>query len=86
MLSKQIKLKKMAIDLIRAIKAWADWQEESFNKKIKTVSHWEKLYKYAQDNNLEFLDYESFVNSDLTDEEILKHKKNINKILGYKIY
>lgn len=70
-----------AIDKIRNIVSWADYQNEGFNERVKSISDLEKLYNYADKEGLEFLDDPAYWEED---EE--KHTKAINKLLGYKIY
>lgn len=70
-----------AIDKLRTIVNWADYQNEGFNQRIRTIEDIQKLYDYAQANDLEFLD-EPYQ----WGEGEQKHIKAINKLLGYKIY
>jgi hypothetical protein len=70
-----------AIDKMRNIVAWADYQNEGFNLRVKSISDLEKLFDYANSNSLEFLDDTAY-----WEEDEQKHIKAINKLLGYKIY
>lgn len=71
-----------AIDKLRSIVAWADWQNESFNSRVKSVSDLEKLFDYCASSDLvEFLDDFSY----LEDEEYKKVKSEVKKLLGYNI-
>lgn len=70
-----------AIDKIRNIVSWADYQNEGFNERVKSISDLEKLYDYADKEGLEYLDQSAYWEED---EE--KHITAINKLLGYKIY
>ena len=64
-----------AVNKIRAIAAWADYQSEYFNEQFKSVADMERVYDYCQHTGVEF-----------ADDLIEPHTSEINKILGYKIY
>ena len=64
-----------AVDKIRAIAEWADYQAEYFNERIKSVTDMERVYDYCQRTGIEY--------ADNVDEP---HITEINKMLGYKIY
>lgn len=78
-------IKQDAIDKMRAIIAWADWQNEDFNCKIKSIKDLEKIYDYVCANELEFIDNLPY-NDYHTQEDNVKHALAINKLLGYKLY
>lgn len=67
-----------AIDKLRNIVAWADYQNEHFNQKFKSVSDIEAVYNFCMENNLEFID-----DLHLFDQEGCK---KVEKLLGYSIY
>lgn len=54
--------------------------------KLKTISDLEKVYIYAMENELYLLPYSVIVGETKTKEEAGKHVKNIENIIGYKIY
>lgn len=59
-----------AIDKLRAIVNWANFQNESFNQKFSDIKSLEKLYDYAQKHDLEFMDTAYLYSGDLEKEEI----------------
>lgn len=75
-----------AIDKIEAIKNWCDWMDYSFVEKIKSVSDLEKLFDFADKNELEFVDHNGLYNATDTDKEAHDYMKQIEKILKYKVY
>ena len=44
---------EISIDKIRAIVAWADQMDEHFNQQVRSVKDFEKLYDYAEKNQIE---------------------------------
>jgi len=75
-----------AIDKLRNLIDWLNWHNEDFNQKVKSISDFEKLYNYSNENQLDYLYEEYLHRSDLEDAEILHHKKQINKLIGYELY
>lgn len=74
-----------AIDKMRNIINWVDYQNEDFNCKIRSISDIEKVYNYAIANDLEFVDNLPY-NDYYTPKDNFKHSLAINKMLGYKLY
>lgn len=68
-----------AIEKIRKIAEWAGWMDEGFCDRIQSVSDWEKLYDYCEENCIDFCDVEHF--RDYEDGEGLAD--SVNKLLGY---
>jgi hypothetical protein len=73
-----------AIEKMRAIVQWADYQSEYTNFKFKTIDDIEKIYDYCQANDLKFCDWNYL--SDMGADNCNKHAKAISKILKYNIY
>lgn len=74
-----------AIDKMRNVLQWANYQNEGFNERFKTVSDIEIAYDYCQSNNiLEFLDWESL--QYLSDKEYNTVKGELFKLLGYSVF
>lgn len=74
-----------AIDKVRLMANWFDFQSEHFNQRIKTVNDIEKVYDYAVANDLEFMD-EDYLFGELEEKERDRHMNVVNKMLRYKIY
>ena len=72
-----------AIEKLRAISNWADWQCEYINYEFKSIKGIEKAYDYAQKNNLEFIDNDYLYN-EVEEEERKKHIDNLNKFMQIK--
>lgn len=67
-----------AIEKLRTIQRWCDWQNEYINEKFKSVKGIEKAFDYAQKNNLEFIDDE-YLWAECTEDERTIHINNIKK-------
>jgi hypothetical protein len=72
-----------AIEKLRAIASWADWQSEAINYEFKSIKGIEKAYNYAQKNNLEFIDNDYLYN-ECEEEERQAHIDNLNKFMQIK--
>jgi hypothetical protein len=72
-----------AIEKLRAINNWMNWQCEYINYEFKSIKGIEKAYDYAQKNNLEFIDNDYLYN-ECEEEERKKHINNINKFMQIK--
>ena len=77
--------KEFACEKIRRIVNWLDYQDESFNQKMLTISDIEKVFDACEAHSLEFADNLWWEDGDTEDEEYLL-AVDINKILGKKIY
>ena len=74
-----------AIDKLRNVLNWANYQNEGFNERFKSISDIEIAYDYCQANNLlEFLDWESL--QYLSDREYNTVKGELFKLLGYSVF
>jgi hypothetical protein len=72
-----------AIEKLRAINTWANWQSEAINYEFKSIKGIEKAYNYAQKNNLEFIDND-YLYSQVEEDERQAHIDNINKFMKIK--
>jgi len=72
-----------AIEKLRAVKNWADWQNEYINEKFQSIKGLEKAFDYAQANNLEFIDSD-YLHSVCEESERQIHIDNINKFFKIK--
>lgn len=77
-----------AIDKLRIILNWADYQNESTDEQFKSIKGIELAYDYCKANNLEFLDDEYLNGLLLSDEingtEFRTHIKNRRKFFNQK--
>ena len=73
-----------AIDKLRAIASWADYQNEGFNLQFTTINQIERVYDYAQKNNLEFMDSEYLCSDNVTVEERREATAFLKKVLKQK--
>ena len=74
-----------AIDKLRALINWANYQSEVFNERFISIGDIEIVYDYCQlHNSLEFLDSESL--SYLSNEEYDKVVSEVCLLLGYSIF
>ncbi len=69
-----------AIDKLRTIGVWTNFHDESFNQKFNEIASFEKLYDYAKENNLEFMDDAYLFSGELEKEEIEKAIEFINTL------
>jgi len=73
-----------AIEKMRNVISWANWQNETLNDKFKSISDIEKAYDYCQKHEvLEFLDWQSL--NELTVDELTTVIKELKTILGYSV-
>jgi|688.fasta_scaffold806239_2 hypothetical protein len=72
-----------AIEKLRAINNWAEWQNEGVNQQFKSIKGLEMAFDYAQKNNLEFIDND-YLYYEVEEEERKKHIDNINKFMKIK--
>jgi len=74
-----------SIDKMRVIVSWADYQNEGFNQRFKSISDIEKAYDYCVESDLvEFLDKQSlFTLTELEEEKVVKE---VTELLGYSIF
>lgn len=77
--------KEFACDKLRRIAEWLNYQDESFNQKMKTVSDIEKVFDACEEHSLEFADNLDWEDGDTEDEEYLL-VKDVNEILGKRYY
>lgn len=77
--------KELACDKLRRIVNWLNYQDESFNQKMKTISDIEKVFDACERHNLEFADNLDWEDGDTEDEEYLLAEE-VNGILGYRYY
>lgn len=73
-----------AIEKMRKIVNWADWQNESFNDRFKTIKDLEKAYDYCNKKDIEFLD--NIHSYDFEEQEITEIRSELNKLLKYDVY
>jgi hypothetical protein len=74
---------KTPIDKLRIIVNWANYQNEGFNDRFKSISDIEKAYDYCVENDIEFLDE---LQHYLDKEERLKIVNDLKGILDYPIF
>jgi hypothetical protein len=67
-----------AIQKMRNIVAWANYQNEGFNDMFKTFKQIEKAYDFCQEKGYEFLDFEYI--RGLTKSEATEVKAFLKKI------
>ena len=67
-----------AIEKLRNIINWYDFQSEYINEQFKSIKGLEMAYDYAQKNDLEFID-DDYIYSEVEEGERPKHIQNINK-------
>ena len=72
-----------AIDKLRNIVKWADYQNEGFNDRFKSVADIEKAFDYCHAKGLEFLDSQSL--NQLEDDEFKTVKNELKTLLGYNV-
>lgn len=72
-----------AAEKLRNISRWLDWQNESFNDRMKSIQMIEQVYDACEKHDLEFADNLDW--EDEEDEEFLL-AKDINEIFGYPYY
>lgn len=77
--------KELACDKLRRIVNWLNYQDESFNQEMKTISDIEKVFDACERHNLEFADNLDWEDGDTEDEEYLLAEE-VNEILGYRYY
>lgn len=77
--------KEFACDKLRRIVEWLDYQDESFNQEMKTISDIEKVFDACEEHSLEFADNLDWEDGDTEDEEYLL-AKDVNEILGKRYY
>lgn len=70
-----------SLDKTRMVVDWANYHVEFFNDKIRSFQDWEKLWNYKTEKGLDYLDDPSYWGED---EE--KYTREINLLLGYKVY
>jgi viroplasmin and RNaseH domain-containing protein len=58
----------IAIEKIRNIVAWANYQNEGFNLLFKSIEQIEKAYDFCIENGFEFLDSEYISSLDKNDQ------------------
>lgn len=75
---------EVSIEKMRKIVNWANFQNEDFNYKVKTISDWEKLFDYCEKEDIEFIDNIPY-NDYYTYENNQRYMTEINKMLGYKL-
>lgn len=68
-----------AVDKIRNIVNWLDFQSEYANEQFTTIKQLEQVYDYTQEKGIEFID-EDYLYRELTDEERKEYYKFIKKI------
>lgn len=69
-----------AIDKLRAITNWSNYQNENFNSTFSSIEKIEKAYDFAKENNFEFLDSQSRANyEDEENDKIDKFLTNLYK-------
>lgn len=74
-----------SIDKMRDIVSWANYQNEGFNERFKSISDIEKAYDYCRESDLvEFLDKQFLIT--LTELEEEKVVKEVTELLGYSIF
>ena len=71
-----------SIEKMRAIINWANYQDEYFNERFKSISDIEKAYDYCVKNGWEFLDRLDYVEQ----EDYNKIVKDVTDLLGYSIF
>lgn len=80
--------RKFAVEKIRAIVYWLDYQAEGFNLKFQSISDIEKAYDYCTNSSrAEFLDYDYM--RYMKDEDLEEHNKivkEVTELLGYNIF
>jgi hypothetical protein len=73
----------IAIEKLRAMTNWYGWQNEGLTDGLTTISQLERMYDYAKENELEFIDDEYLLSGELTKEEVnkaLTYKKHIRSL------
>lgn len=73
---------KTPIEKLRIIVNWANYQNEGFNERFKSVSDIEKAFDYCLENDIEFLDELHYLDK----EERLKIVNDLKGILEYPIF
>lgn len=68
-----------AIEKLRNIVEWANYQSEHFNYSVKSLKAFELLYDYAKQNNLEFID-DDYLYNECKEEERVKFYKFFKKV------
>jgi len=59
----------IAIEKLRAMTNWYGWQNEGLTDGLTTISQLERMYDYAKDNELEFMDDGYLQDCDYFDEK-----------------
>lgn len=77
--------KELACDKLRRMAEWLNYQDETFNEKMKTISDIEKVFDACERHSLEFADNLDWEDGDTEDEEY-QLALEVNEILGYKYY
>ena len=77
--------KEFACDKLRRIAEWLNYQDDSFNQEMETISDIEKVFDACEEHSLEFADNLEWEDGDTEDEEYLL-AKDVNKILGKRYY
>ncbi len=73
-----------AMEKMRNVVSWANYQTETFNDKLRSIADIEKAYDYCQQHDeLEFLDWQSL--NELSQKELNKVVKDLKTILGYNV-
>jgi uncharacterized lipoprotein YehR (DUF1307 family) len=67
-----------AIDKLRAMTNWLDWQQEHINQKFKSIKGMELAFDYAGKHNIEFIDTDYLFNN-FEGQELKSHIAAINK-------
>jgi hypothetical protein len=71
----------VAIEKIRKIVAWANYQNEGFNYLFKTIKQIEKAYDFCIENDFEFLDSDYIQGLSIEDQKkCLEFRKKNNLI------
>lgn len=68
-----------AIDKLRNMVNWFNYQSEHFAQQFKSVKQLEKVYDFAMKKGYEFMD-DDYVYSELTEEERIECLKFIYKV------
>lgn len=70
-----------AIDKLRIMQSWFDYQSEAFNMLFTSLKQLEQVFDYAQKNSLEFMDSDYLNSDNVTEEERKQANKFLKQIL-----
>jgi hypothetical protein len=67
-----------AIDKLREITNWCNWQNEYINQNFKSIKGIEQAFNYAREHDLEFIDNDYLLDN-FEGKELETHLKAIKK-------